>query len=66
MFIQLPTDYLRDYELIINEITSQFRVIESPQVYVDRFNSRDQKPNEKIGEHVAELKSLFWKGFTPL
>ena len=30
VFTQLPTDDLNDYELIINEITSRFRVIETP------------------------------------
>ena len=38
-------------------------MIETPEVYVARFNSRDQKPSEKIEEYVAELKRLFGKGF---
>ena len=63
VFTQLPTDYLRDYELVISEITNRFRVIETPEVYVARFNSRDQQASEKIEDYVAELKRLFGKGF---
>lgn len=63
VFTQLPTTYLGDYDLIVREITNRFRVIETPEVYVARFNSRDQKAGEKVEDYVAELKRLFGKGF---
>ena len=63
VFAQLLTDCLSQYDIVISEITNRFIVIDTPEVHVAWFNSRDQKANEKIEDYVAELKRMFGKDF---
>ncbi|KAH3866624.1 hypothetical protein DPMN_029722 [Dreissena polymorpha] len=61
VFTQLPSRILSDYERLTREITSRYRVIETPRSFAAKFNRRSQRHGETAEEYAAELKKLYDK-----
>jgi hypothetical protein len=61
VFTQLHPSMLTSYSDLIDEITSRYRVIETPKLFASRFSRRSQRVGETAEEFAAELKVLYDK-----
>ncbi|KAH3798759.1 hypothetical protein DPMN_152362 [Dreissena polymorpha] len=60
-FSQLSPNLLNDYQSLVEELDSRFRVIEMPRSFVSKFSQRSQRHGETLEEYAAELKQLYNK-----
>ncbi|CAC5371474.1 unnamed protein product [Mytilus coruscus] len=56
---QLPWRVRQDYDLLIDELNSRYRVIETSKTFGVKFSHRNQHPHESVEEYAAELKRLY-------
>ena len=63
VYNQLPKSSRRNYKLLVQELGSWFRVIESSKTYGAQFSRRYQRPGESAEAYVAELKRLYDKAY---
>ena len=61
VFTQLSPEVLNDYQHIVYEMNSRFRVIETARSFAAKFSQRTQKPNETVEDYAADLKRLYDK-----
>ena len=61
VFAQLPPRTLRDYQELLCELHSRFRVIETARSFAAKFSERSQRSNETAEEYAADLKVLYDK-----
>ena len=64
VFTQLPRLTLSDYDALIKELNSRFRVVETKKTFAAKFSQRTQKPGETAEEFAAELKRLYAKAYS--
>ena len=50
-----------DYNALIKELNSRFRVVETSRTFGAKFSNRSQKPGEPVEEYAADLKRLYDK-----
>jgi hypothetical protein len=60
-FSQLSPPVLNDYQELVAEMNSRFRVIETARSFAAKFSQRSQKHGETAEEFAAELKRLYDK-----
>ena len=58
---QLSNDVAYDYDRLVRELESRYRVIETPKMFGAQFSNRKQKQNETVFEYAADLKRLYDK-----
>lgn len=63
VFGQLSKKARSNYDILMKELDSRFRVIETRKTYAVQFSHRHQKPGEKVEEYAAELKCLYDKAY---
>ncbi|KAH3778575.1 hypothetical protein DPMN_180042 [Dreissena polymorpha] len=61
VFSQLSPNLLNDYQSLVEELDSRFRVIETPRSFASKFSRRSQRHGETLEEYAAELKQLYDK-----
>ena len=61
VFDQLTREIRSNYKLLIKELDSRFRVVETHKTYAASFSNRNQKQGETVEEYCAELKKLYSK-----
>lgn len=59
VFEQLPTSTIHNYPALIEELSSRFRVIETPRSFAVKFGRRVQCPGEPVERYASELKYLY-------
>ena len=64
VFGQLNRRATYDYKLLVEELETRFRVVETKKTFEAQFNKRNQKPGESVEEYAAELKRLYDKAHT--
>ncbi len=62
VFTQLPRAILSDYQNLVAELNSRYRVIHTARSYAAKFSRRSQKYGETAEEYAADLKMLYDKG----
>ena len=60
-FSQLSPNLLNDYQSLVDELYSRFRVIETPRSFASKFSRRSQRHGETLEEYAAGLKQLYDK-----
>ena len=63
VFGQLSPSSRRDYQTLISELESRFRIIETSKTFRTLFNNRDQMHGESPENYAAELKRLYDKAY---
>lgn len=63
VFGELDKKICSNYKLLVNELKSRFRKVETAKNFGAQFNHRSQKSNETVEAYAAELKRLYDKGF---
>ena len=61
LFGQLPKVTLSNYQDLIHEMHTRFRVIETPRAFAAKFSRRNQKVGETAEDYAADLKLLYDK-----
>lgn len=56
---QLSRRVRQDYDLLIDELNSRYRVIEISKTFGVKFSHKNQHPHESVEEYAAELKRLY-------
>ncbi|CAG2194039.1 unnamed protein product [Mytilus edulis] len=56
---QLSRRVRQDYDLLIDELNSRYRVIETSKTFGVKFSHKNQHPHESVEEYAAELKRLY-------
>ncbi|CAC5355424.1 unnamed protein product [Mytilus coruscus] len=56
---QLPRRARQDYDLLIDELNSRYRVIETSKTFRVKLSNRNQHPHESVEEYAAVLKRLY-------
>ena len=56
---QLPKGVLNDYGLLVSELNSRYRVVETSRTFAVKFSNRNQRSGETAEEYAAELKRLY-------
>ena len=64
VFGQLQRSTRGNYETLISELNSRFRVVETKKTFGAQFSKRNQKVSESAEEYVAELKRLDDKAYS--
>ncbi|KAH3712117.1 hypothetical protein DPMN_071796 [Dreissena polymorpha] len=59
VFTQLPQDVMHNYNLLIGELNSRFRVIETEKSFASKFAHRYQRQGESVEEYAANLRELY-------
>lgn len=59
VFTQLPQDVMHNYNLLIGELNSRFRVIETAKSFASKFAHRYQRQGESVEEYAANLRELY-------
>ena len=60
---QLGAHSRRNYRLLVQELNSRFRVVETSKTYRALFSNRDQRAGESPEAYAAELKRLYDKAY---
>lgn len=60
---QLGSHARRNYGLLVQELNSRFRVVETSKTYRALFSNRDQRHGESPEAYAAELKRLYDKAY---
>jgi hypothetical protein len=63
VYDQLPSRVRRDYNSLVKELDSRYRVVETSKTFAAKLSHRGQKPGETIEEYAAELKHLYDKAY---
>ena len=63
IFSQLPSRTLSNYEELVRELNSRFRVVETQKTFAAKFSKRNQRNDETVEEYAADLKRLYAKAF---
>ena len=63
VFSQLPPRTLADYEELVRELNSRFRVVETQKTFAAKFSQRNQRNDETVEEYAADLKRLYAKAY---
>ena len=58
---QLSHRIRTDYDALIKELNSRFRVVETARTYGAKFSNRNQRIGEPVEEYAADLKRLYDK-----
>ena len=61
VYSQLPGGILNDYGLLVSELNSRYRVVETSRTFAVKFSNRNQRGGETAEEYAAELKRLYDK-----
>lgn len=61
VFTQLPPRVLHSYKLLVDEMHSRFRVIETARSFSSMFSRRNQRQGESPEEYASDLKRLYDK-----
>ena len=64
VFGQLQRSTRGNYETLMSELNSRFRVVETKKTFGAQFSKRNQKVSESAEEYVAELKRLYDKAYS--
>ena len=59
VFTQLPKPVLNDYQELIREMKSQYRVVDTARAFAAKLSRRTQKLGETAEEFAADLKRLY-------
>ena len=62
-FSQLPSRTLSNYEELVRELNSRFRVVEAQKTFAAKFSQRSQRNDEAVEEYAADLKRLYAKAY---
>lgn len=62
VYSQLTPIALDNYNALVREMQSRFRVIETPRAFATMFSRRMQRHGESVESYAAELKRLYDKG----
>ena len=60
---QLDSDTRRNYQSLVTELNSRFRIVETTKTYRALFSNRDQRTGESCEAYAAELKRLYEKAY---
>ena len=63
VFSQLPSRTLSNYEELVRELNSRFRVVETQKTFAAKFSQRNQRNDETVEEYAADLKRLYAKAY---
>ena len=63
VFSQLAQPILSNYNELVKELNSRFRVIETERTYAACFSQRSQRQDETAEEFAADLKRLYAKAY---
>ena len=63
VFSQLAQPILSNYNELVKELNSRFRVIETERTYAARFSQRSQRQDETAEEFAADVKRLYAKAY---
>ena len=63
VFSQLPPRTLSNYEELVQELNSRFRVVETQRTFAAKFSQRCQRNDETVEEYAADLKRLYAKAY---
>ena len=61
VFGQLPYSVVDDYQSLVGELNSRYRVVHTSRSYAAKFSKRDQHYGETVEAYAAELKMLYDK-----
>jgi len=63
VFDQLSAEIRNDYNGLIRELNSRFRVVESNHAYQAKFNEKVQEAHESVEDYASELRRLYTKAY---
>lgn len=63
VFGQLQKTTRGNYDTLVSELNSRFRVVETKKTFGAQFSKRNQKVSETTEEYAAELKRLYDKAY---
>lgn len=63
VFGQLQKTARGNYDILVAELNSRFRVVETKKTFGAQFSKRNQKVSETTEEYAAELKRLYDKAY---
>ena len=61
VFSQLPPRTLSNYEELVRELNSRFRVVETQKTFAAKFSQRSQRNDETVEEYAADLRDCMQK-----
>ena len=61
--VKLP-NFTGNYETLVAELNSRFRVVETKKTFGAQFSKRNQKVSESAEEYAAELKRLYDRAYS--
>ena len=64
VFGQLQRSVRGNYETLVAELNSRFRVVETKKTFGAQFSKRNQKVSESAEEYAAELKRLYDRAYS--
>ncbi|MCG8033222.1 MAG: hypothetical protein JAZ03_13720 [Candidatus Thiodiazotropha taylori] len=64
VFGQLQKSIRGNYDTLVSELNSRFRIVETKKTYGAQFSKRNQKVSETAEEYAAELKRLYDKAYS--
>ena len=63
VFTQVTKQTLSNYNELVKELNSRFRVVETEKTFAAKFSQRRQRADEKVEEYAADLKRLYARAY---
>ena len=63
VFTQVTKQTLSNYNELVKELNSRFRVVETEKTFAAKFSQRRQRADEKVEEYAGDLKHLYARAY---